>query len=279
MAHKDTIISYMIEHKGFYCDDCLSKLCFINPRQIIFQICSKLNENGKINRYVSICSCCGKKKIVNSIPKNTFANNNNYDKSSENIVYNNSKFNKVRLIFENYDIKDTFSKFKAHTLAGILTKNKYIKLKDECDKKYKKYMNMELGNFLSMLKENNILFYKEFLNSYGDQLYCKFKMENNIFDKCKGLYMYKNEGQIKYIGRVKDNYTFYQRINVGYANISLKNCYIDGQVTNCHINSLINKAGEKIEFYVMPLKNDEMICSLERELIKKYQPEWNIALK
>lgn len=91
--------------------------------------------------------------------------------------------------------------------------------------------------------------------------------------------MYKCNEQIKYIGRVKGNFNFYQRINTGYANISPKNCYIDGQATNCHINAKINKVQNQVAFYVMPLEDDEEICLLERKLIKENQPEWNIVLK
>ena len=80
-----------------------------------------------------------------------------------------------------------------------------------------------------------------------------------------------------YIGRCCDNYN--KRINMGYGNISPKNCYLDGQQTNCHINFLINLNIEKIRFFIYPLESIEEIKSLEKELIKKYLPEWNIALK
>lgn len=294
MSHKDTIISYLVNYENFYCDDCLSKLCNINPRQTVFQVCTKLNIIGKINRGVGICSCCGKKKTVNSILKKSHKNRANIDSSrkikSDKETLNPTKLNKslnqcgrnfieIKLKFENTDIKDTFSRFGTHTLGEILTEDKYIKLKDECYRIYKEYMNMKLGLFLARLKQDNDLFYKKFLNPYGDELFCKFKMEQNLLEKCKGIYMYVCNEEIKYIGRVKGNFNFYKRINSGYASISPRNCYIDGQATNCHINSIINNIGSKVTFYVMPLEDDEEICSLERKLIKENQPEWNIALK
>lgn len=294
MPHKDTIVSYLNEHKDTYCDDCLSKLCNINPRQAVFQVCSKLSIEGKINRGAGTCSYCGKQKKVNSVIDDTckgniqideikeirtYKNNSRLIKSNEELIYDRNKFIEVKLEFESFDIKDTFSRFNAHTLAEILIKDKYIKLKDECDREYRNCMNMELGKFVNMLKEDNKSLYKKFLNPYGDQLFCKFKMEETPFLKLKGLYMYKYKEQIKYIGRVKGNFDFYQRINAGYANISPKNCYIDGQATNCHINAIINKVREQITFYIMPLEDDEIICSLERKLIEENQPDWNIALK
>ena len=102
-------------------------------------------------------------------------------------------------------------------------------------------------------------------------------MEQISLAKFKGLYMYKYNDQIKYIRRVKGDYDFNQRINAGYASISPKNCYIDGQATNCHINSIIKKMGDQVRFYIMPLESDLEICLLESKLIKQHQPEWNIV--
>lgn len=238
MAHKDTIISYLTENKGTYCDDCLSKICNISPRQTVLQVCTKLHLDEKVIRKIGTCSYCGREKKVSSLVLNNknYRNTDTIEKVKVNKVksatikenksiYNESnKFIKIGVNFVSFHIKDAFSRFNAHTLAEILMKDKYRKLKDECYRYYDQYMNRKLGEFLSKLKQQSNLFYKKFLNPYGDELYCKFKMENNPFEKCKGLYMYKHEENIKYIGRVKDNYNFYQRINAGYANISPKNC-------------------------------------------------------
>lgn len=158
-----------------------------------------------------------------------------------------------------------------------MLKDKYKKLKDVCNKKYSNYLNISLGKFLAILKSNNDIYYKKFLNPYGDLSYCKFRLESTPLTKCKGIYIYKINNQIKYIGRVLDSFS--NRINSGYANISPKNCYIDGQATNCHLNALINGERNKVDFYIIPIDNDDEICSLERKLIKEHQPEWNIALK
>lgn len=292
MGHKDTIISFIIENKGFYCDDCLSKLCSISPRQTVFQVCTKLSVKGSIKRGAGVCSYCGSEKTVNcvidvaNIEKIKIEVKAQSDKKvdktkiiNEEYHQDGKEFIEVKLKFESYDITNTFSRFNAHTLREILSKNKYRSVKDECYRDYKKYIDMELGAFLYKLKEEGNLFYKSFLNPYGDLFYCKFKMEETPLAKYKGIYMYKCNGIIKYIGRVKGDYDFYQRINAGYANISPKNCYIDGQATNCHINAMINRIGGEVKFYIMPLDNDEEICSLERQLIEEKQPEWNIALK
>lgn len=50
-----------------YCDDCLSELLGIHPRQQVNQICNKLSNMGYIFRDRSTCSMCLKNKLVNSI--------------------------------------------------------------------------------------------------------------------------------------------------------------------------------------------------------------------
>ena len=84
-------------------------------------------------------------------------------------------------------------------------------------------------------------------------------------------------GQIQYLGRCRDN--FGKRINQGYGRIHPKNCYLDGQATNCHLNALINIYKDNIEFYVCPLEDVAQIEEFERQLIRQLQPTWNIAQK
>lgn len=54
MGHKDTIISYLSKCRKAYCDDCLSQLCSITPRQTVFQVCTKLYEEELSSEQCSI---------------------------------------------------------------------------------------------------------------------------------------------------------------------------------------------------------------------------------
>jgi hypothetical protein len=70
-------------------------------------------------------------------------------------------------------------------------------------------------------------------------------------------------------------------VNQGYGVIHPKNCYRDGQATNCHLNSLIAEEGGEIGFWVCPLERNTDIKELEKRLIQDpdRRLEWNIALK
>jgi len=49
--------------------------------------------------------------------------------------------------------------------------------------------------------------------------------------------------------------------------------------SNCHLHWLITQNRKEIRFFVLELKNDDQIVSLEEQFIMKYKPEWNQTLK
>lgn len=108
------------------------------------------------------------------------------------------------------------------------------------------------------------------LNKYGKGPFCKFTIPSNL--NCSGVYIIKVNDDIKYVGEC-DNLS--KRFNMGYGQISPRNCFEGGQSTNCKINSFILKevkAGSKVFLFFYETHDRFQI---ERELIKKYNPEWN----
>src|SRR5438552_3937886 len=75
-------------------------------------------------------------------------------------------------------------------------------------------------------------------------------------------------------GRCLDNVG--KRINQGYGRIHPKNCYLDGQSTNCRLNTLIAKHRDVVRFYVCILDDVSEIKLLESEILKSLSPEWNM---
>ena len=115
------------------------------------------------------------------------------------------------------------------------------------------------------------------MNRYGDARYCEFRLRDSNILKLKGLYCFTVDGTLKYIGKSTDSFS--KRINQGYGRIHPKNCYRDGQATNCHLNALIASSVEHIALLVCPMVNNEDIELTERALIAKEKPDWNIQLK
>lgn len=139
--------------------------------------------------------------------------------------------------------------------------------------RYPSFLGENLGAFLLSLKLNSDSFYLEFLNKYGDKFYSTFFITDERYLNKKGLYLFTFENIVYYIGRCRE--TFGKRINQGYGKIAPKNCYRDGQATNCHINSLITENPDKVRFYVHIMENNHDIIEAEKYLIAIYKPIWN----
>jgi hypothetical protein len=193
------------------------------------------------------------------------ANNTHYD------------FVNVELVFEKDNHSNVFANLNNKTVRETINSHRYKKFSTAISNKYAKYLDYKLGAFLMELKDAQDLFYRKFLNPHGDETYTTFKIVDEKVKRQKGLYAYCLNGELKYIGRSND--PFEKRINQGYGKIVPKNCYLDGQSTNCHKNSLITQNKNGVKLYVLCLKTSEEINSLEKILIKEYEPEWNIQLK
>lgn len=179
--------------------------------------------------------------------------------------------------FSEARISDVFGRKNNKTLGQTLQHRKYVHLSPDVMRKYSSYLNRPLGAFLLELKREGDSFYRLFLNSYGDESYSQFRLNHSVLGRLKGLYCFTVSGNLKYIGKSTD--TFEQRINQGYGCIHPKNCYRDGQGTNCHLNALIANCILDLGLFLHPMTDDEEIKRTESSLITSYRPEWNIQLK
>jgi len=184
------------------------------------------------------------------------------------------EFIQVALVFEGNSYQDVFSHKNNKTVAQTLKHRRYAKLKEEVERRYPGSLEKPLGKFLAQLKKAGDGFYRRFLNKYGDLTYSTFKIENTAYLESKGVYAYLVGDEVKYIGRCKDSMK--KRINQGYGKIHPKNCYLDGQATNSHLNARITAEKKKITLWLHEMDSETEIELLERELIRAYNPPWNI---
>lgn len=186
------------------------------------------------------------------------------------------EFVQVPMRFHERSIVNLFAQKNNKTLTETLSARRYTRLSEEVQRRYSSSLNEKLGEFLYRLKILDDSLYLRFLNEHGDKVFCDFSIEKTVPSKTKGIYCFTTGEGIKYAGRSHD--PFERRLNQGYGHISPKNCYLDGQSTNCHVNSLIAEVHDVVSFYVCSIDDDSEIDRLERLLIKSYEPEWNIRL-
>jgi len=183
-------------------------------------------------------------------------------------------FVNVPLKFEPQKYVNVFADKNNKSLAETLEHRRYVKLKPIVLEKYSSFLDQPLGKFLLENKQNGDDFYLRFLNKYGDLEYSEFSISDMNFFNLKGIYAYILGDEIKYIGRCRDQMK--KRINQGYGKINPKNCYLDGQATNCHLNSRVTLLSGEVSLWLCAMDAEEEIESVERKLIQKILPPWNI---
>ena len=163
------------------------------------------------------------------------------------------------------------------TVAQTVMHKRYRHLAAQVAESYSESTHLPIGIFLLQLKDRRDLFYKTFLNDCGDLEYCRFRIDSHKWRKKKGIYIYTHNNVRKYVGRCLN--TFEKRFNAGYGSISPKNCFKDGQKTNCHLNNLVLTNKDSLRLFVYEMTDSEEIKLLERTLIRALNPEWNITLR
>jgi hypothetical protein len=184
------------------------------------------------------------------------------------------RFERVALRFVEGRKTNVFSQKNNKSLRETIEHGRYSGLRGEALEKYADALDQPLGTFLLEIKLRGDLFYKKFLNAYGDAIYSTFCIADDSFLKKRGVYAYVVDGNVAYIGRCRDSMS--KRINQGYGKIHPKNCYVDGQATNCHLNALITSAGVGTELWLCPIDSVDDISVVEVELVRAHSPPWNI---
>ena len=195
-----------------------------------------------------------------------------------NLTNMSLKFEIIPICIINRNIENIFVDNKKTLLATLKKaisdpKNRLHSLSNEHINKYSEFHNHSLGDFILYLKNSSNSDYKLYLNKYGDSKFCSYKIKN--FLKDKGIYCYIVNDEIKYIGRCKKSFKI--RINNDYGKITPYNCLINGQSTNCNINSRINNIySVRVGIYVMTNKTDCEIMQMEKLILSQNIFEWNI---
>lgn len=108
------------------------------------------------------------------------------------------------------------------------------------------------------------------LHKYGQGAFCKFRI--SVPRGQVGVYALIVNGDVRYIGECED---LGKRFNMGYGNISPKNCYVGGQPTNCKINRHVldvSKVGARVDLFFHSTLQRKPI---EAQLIAACSPPWN----
>ena len=110
------------------------------------------------------------------------------------------------------------------------------------------------------------------LNKYGVGPFCKFKIPNRF--EVSGVYVLTIDDEVGYVGECAN---LSARFNLGYGNISPKNCFKGGQETNCRINNLVYteaQAGRHISLWFFRTADYKAVEAALRSTLKS---AWNLV--
>jgi hypothetical protein len=115
------------------------------------------------------------------------------------------------------------------------------------------------------------------LHKYGGGSFCRFRIDPGLGGP--GVYVLTVNGSVAYVGECDD---LSGRFNMGYGQISPRNCFRGGQETNCRINALILQSAqraEKIDLWFLGSAGGERVDRklVEAQLVAQLKPPWNRA--
>ncbi len=191
------------------------------------------------------------------------------------IIDNSTRqFKRVPLRFKGGIHSNLFTQKNNKTLAKTIENKRYKKLSAKVQSDFPEHLQKPLGESLGVMKSEGGNFYRKFLNSHGDHEYSTFRLENKEFQSSKGVYAYFKGEQLVYVGRCKESMK--KQIDQGYGKINPKDCYLDGEVANCYLNALVTGEKKELSLWLYEMQSEEEIIQMEKSLIEKLKPIWNI---
>ena len=163
-------------------------------------------------------------------------------------------FKPVKLNFSGGLREDVFARAQK-PLQDLLETPAFSLLLPQVNAKYSRYLSMKSGLFLGQLKERHDPFYREFLNSYGDEKYGTFRLEDSHEADKKGVLIVVVNKGIYHAVNCRD--TFRGIINDLFGRISAEDCLLSGDSSRCRINALLCSNRNTAGIYIQTCEKDD----------------------
>jgi hypothetical protein len=168
-------------------------------------------------------------------------------------------FKPVGISFSGGLKEGTFSRMQT-PLEEILLDPAFCHLRDPVLAKYSRYLPLKIGLFLSQLKERHDVFYREFLNPYGDEKYSMIRAEEAHDSGKSGVLLVIVNRSIYHT--VDCPQSFRTTINETFGRIIPEHCYLNGDEIRCRINAVLSNNRKEAGLFMHVSENKE-----ERERI------------
>jgi len=163
-------------------------------------------------------------------------------------------FKPIKLNFSGGIKENLFARVQT-PLQEILQKPAFSHLLPQVNAKYSRHLPMKSGLFFGQLKERHDPFYREFLNSYGDEKYGTFRIEESNDGSKKGVLIVVVKREMYHAANCPD--TFRVMINDIFGRIFSDDCLLNGNSTRCRINALLCTNRNDAGIYIHPSENED----------------------
>jgi hypothetical protein len=163
-------------------------------------------------------------------------------------------FKPVKLNFSGFVREDVFARAQ-QPLQDLLKNPAFSHLLPQLNAKYSRYLSKKSGLFLGQLKERHDPFYREFLNSYGDEKYGTFRLEDSPEADKKGVLIVVVNKGIYHAVNCRD--AFRVIINNVFGRISAEDCLLSGDSTRCRMNALLCNNRSASGIFLHPCEKEE----------------------
>jgi hypothetical protein len=163
-------------------------------------------------------------------------------------------FRPLSLQFSGAVREGTFTRVQK-TLAGLLADPAFKHLQEPVNAKYSRYLSLKTGLFLSQLKDRHDMFYREFLNPYGDEKYGIVRVAGPGWTERKGILLIVTSRQIYHA--FDCNESIRSMINDRFGRVSPEDCLLSGDPLRCRINTLICTCRKEAGLYAHAVEKEE----------------------
>jgi hypothetical protein len=175
-------------------------------------------------------------------------------------------FKPVKLNFSGGVKEDVYTRVQK-PLQELLENPAFSHLLPQVNAKYSRYLSMKSGLFFGQLKERHDPFYREFLNSFGDEKYGTFRLQDSGEADKKGVLIVVFNQGIYHTVNCPDSFRVV--INDVFGRISAEDCLLSGDSTRCRMNALLcnNRSASGVSVHQCEKEEDRQHIT---EILKGY---------
>lgn len=163
-------------------------------------------------------------------------------------------FRPVSLQFPGPVKKGTFARVQK-TLAELLADPAFGHLRGPVSAKYSRYLPLKAGIFLSQLKERQDMFYREFLNPYGDEKYGAVLVADPGGTERKGVLLVVTGRRISHAADCSGSIR--STVNERFGRVGPEDCLLNGDSLRCRINTLLCTCRREAGLYAHAAEKEE----------------------